>query len=102
MISGDWIAKSAQRLATDWAVHVWITGREWNSVFPISIQTGPRAHPASCKMGIGSLSQRWSGRNVVLTTNSHLAPMLGIRTALPLLPLWASMARYGETFSLSS
>jgi len=33
-------------------------------------------HPASSTMGIGSLSWRYSGRGVVLTTHPHLVPRL--------------------------
>jgi len=33
------------------------------------VQTGPGAHPASCKMGTGSLSGVKCGRGVLLTTH---------------------------------
>jgi hypothetical protein len=43
--------------------------------FSILIQTGPEAHPASCKMDTEYLSQRWSGQGMTLTTH----PLLGLR-----------------------
>jgi hypothetical protein len=40
------------------------------------VHTGSGAHPASCTMGTGSLSRRYIGREVSLTTHPHLAPRL--------------------------
>jgi hypothetical protein len=53
------------------------------------LQTGPWAHPASCKMGTGSSSGVKSGRGVTLTPHSLLAPWSWKGRAIPLLPLWA-------------
>ena len=44
--------------------------------FSAPVQTGPGAHPASCRIGTGSLSRGLSGQGVALTTHSHLAPRL--------------------------
>jgi len=45
----------------------------WGRDFP-PIQTGPRAHPASCTMGTGSFQGVKCGRGVLLTTHPLLAP----------------------------
>jgi 1,2-phenylacetyl-CoA epoxidase PaaB subunit len=37
--------------------------------FSAPFQTGPAAHPGSCRVGTGSLSRRYSGRVVTFTTN---------------------------------
>jgi len=55
--------------------NLWIllvtTGIEsrWGRDFP-PVQTGPGAHPASCKMGARSLPGVKCGRGVLLTTHS--------------------------------
>ena len=45
----------------------------WVQDFPLD-QTGPVAHPASCKMGTGSFPGVKCGRGVLLTTHPHLVP----------------------------
>jgi hypothetical protein len=40
--------------------------------FSAPVHTGPEAHPTHYTMGTGSLSRRWSGRGVALTTHTHL------------------------------
>jgi len=40
------------------------------------VQTCPKVHADSCKIGIGSLPRRSSGRGVALTTHPHLQPRL--------------------------
>jgi len=57
--------------------------------FPAPVQTGPRAHPASCTMGTGSFPGVKSGRGVTLTPHPHLVPWSWKSIAIPLLPLWA-------------
>jgi hypothetical protein len=42
--------------------------------FSAPIQTGPAAHPASCKMGTGSFLGVLSGRDVTLTPHPLLVP----------------------------
>jgi len=54
------------------------------------VQTGPGAHPASCKMGTGSFQGVKSGRGVLLTTNRLLVPRSWKRRAIPLPTLWAT------------
>ena len=54
--------------------------------FSRPIQSGPKAHPASCRMGTGSLSWVERGRGMVLTTHPLLASRLSVHTAI-LLPL---------------
>jgi len=53
-------------------------GRSGNRIlvearFVAPIQTSPRAHPAYCAMGTGSISWGKSGQSVALTTHPHLA-----------------------------
>ena len=57
--------------------------------FLAHVQTGPRAHPASCKMGTGSFLGVKSGRGETLTPHSLLVPWSRKSRAIPLLPLWA-------------
>ena len=45
-------------------------------------QTGPGAHPASCKMGTGSFPEVKCGRGVLLTTHPLLVPRSWKSTAI--------------------
>ena len=60
-------------------------GRE----FP-PVQTGPGAHPASCKMGSGSFPRLKCGQGVLLTTHPLAVPRLWKGRAIPLPTLWAT------------
>ena len=51
------------------------------------VQTGPEAHPASCKMGTGSFPGVKCGRGVTLTNHPLLVPWSRKSRAIPLLPL---------------
>ena len=53
------------------------------------VQTCPGAHPASCKMGIGSFLGVKCGRGVLLTTHPLLVPRSWKSSAIPLPTLWA-------------
>ena len=55
--------------------------------FSAPVQTGPRAHPASCKMGTGFFPGVKCGRGVLLTTHPLLVPRSWKSRAIPLLPL---------------
>ena len=66
----------------------WIESR-WGARFSAPVQTGPGAHPASCKMGTGSFPGVQSGRGVTLTPQSLLVPWSWKSRAIPLLPIWA-------------
>ena len=57
--------------------------------FSTPVQTGPGAHPASCRMGTGSFPQVKSGQGVTLTPNPFLVPWSRKSRAVPLLSLWA-------------
>jgi hypothetical protein len=57
--------------------------------FSAPVQTGPGAHPASCKMGTRSFQGVKSGRGVMLTPRPLLVPWSWKSWAVPLLPLWA-------------
>jgi len=50
-----------------------ISVRYMSMIFP-PVQTGPGAHPASCKMGTGSIPGVICGRGVLLTTHLLLVP----------------------------
>ena len=54
------------------------------------VQTGPGAHPASCKMGTGSFPGVKCGRSVLLTTHPLLVPQSWKSRAIPLPTLWAT------------
>ena len=49
-------------------------GMESRRRFSAPVQTGPGAHPASCKMGIVSFPGVKSGRDVTLTPHPLLVP----------------------------
>jgi len=62
----------------------------WGPDFP-PVQTGPGAHPASCKMGeMGTVSFPGAkcGRSVLLTTHPLLVPQSWKSRAIPLPNLW--------------
>jgi hypothetical protein len=48
----------------------------WGARFSAPVQTGPRAHPPSCKMGTGSFPGVKSGRAVTLTPRPLLVPLV--------------------------
>ena len=62
---------------------------QWGRDFP-PVQTGLGAHPASCKMGTGSLPWVKCGQGVLLTTYSLLVPQSWKSRAIPLPTLWAT------------
>ena len=66
----------------------WIEFR-WRRDFP-PVQTGPGAHPAFCKMGIGSLPGVKYGRTVLLTTHPLLESRPRKSRAIPLPTLWVT------------
>ena len=57
--------------------------------FSAPVQTGPGAHPASCRMGTGSFPGVKSGGGVKLPPHPLLVPWPRKSRAIPLLPLWA-------------
>ena len=82
-----------QTVITIGAYHYW-AGRSgiesrWGRDFP-SVQTGPGAHPASCKMGAGSFQGVKCGRGVLLTTHPLLVPRSWKSRAIHLPTLWAT------------
>ena len=58
--------------------------------FSAPVQTGPGAHPASCKMGTGFFPGVKCGRGVVLTTHPLLVPRSWKSRAIPLSTLWVT------------
>ena len=61
----------------------------WGRDFP-PVQTGPGAHPASCKMGIGSFPGVKCGPGVLLITHPLLVPRSWKSRAIPLPTVWAT------------
>ena len=61
----------------------------WERGFP-PVQTGPGAHPTSCKMGTGSFSGIKCGRGVLLTTHPLLVSWSSKSRTIPLPTLWAT------------
>jgi len=53
-------------------------------------QTGPGAHPASCKMGTGSFPGIKCGQGVLLNTHPLLVPRSWKSRVIPLPTLWAT------------
>jgi hypothetical protein len=54
----------------------------WGARFSAPVQTGPGAHPASCKMGTGSFPVVESGRGVTLNPHPLLVPRSKNRVGL--------------------
>jgi len=75
----------ATELRAGWS---WIES-QWGRDFP-PIQTGPGAHPASCKMGTRSFLGVKCGHFVLLTTHPPLVPWSWKNRAIPLPTLWAT------------
>ena len=65
---GSSVGKATELLAGRFGIE-----SRWGRDFP-PVQTGPRAHPASCKMGTGFFPGVKCGRGVLLTTHSLLVP----------------------------
>jgi len=75
----DWLRAGRSGVESRW-------GREFSPV-----QTGPGAHPVSCKMGTGSFPGVKCGRGVLLTTHPLLVPPRSWKSrAIPLPTLWAT------------
>jgi len=91
------VAQSVQRLTTGWAVRI---ESRWGRDFP-PVQTGPRANPASCKMGTGSFPGVKCGRGVLLTTHLLLVPRSWKSRAIPLLILWATPGLKRDCFTFT-
>jgi hypothetical protein len=62
-----------------------------------NVKTGSGTHLACCSLGIGFLSQGYSGRDFNLTTRLQLVPRLGMIGARPLLTLSAFVRWTGTT-----
>ena len=60
------------------------------------VQTGPGAHPASCKMGTGSFPGEKCGRGMLPTAHPLLVPRSWKITAIPLPTPWATPGLYGN------
>jgi hypothetical protein len=73
----------------------------WERDFP-PVQTGPGAHPASCKMCTGSFPGVKCGRGVLLTTHPLLVPRSWKSRAIPLPTLWATPGLQRDNFTFLS
>ena len=81
-------AGSSVGIATELRAGRFGTESRWGRDFP-PVQTGPGAHPASCKMGTGSFPGGKCGRGVLLTTHPLPVPR-SWKVQLPLPTLWAT------------
>jgi len=68
----------------------------WGRVFP-PVQTGPVAHPPSCKVGTVSFPGVKCGRSVLLTIHPLLVPRSWKSRAIPLPTLWGTRTCNGIT-----
>ena len=80
---------SSVGIATDYGLGGPGSNPGGDEIFP-PVQTGPGAHPASCKMGTGSFPGVKCGRGVLLTTHSLLVPRSWKSRAIPIPTLWAT------------
>jgi len=91
---------SVPRLATGWSVRVSNSGG--GPRFSLPVQACPEAHPASCTIGTVCLS-RWVKR-LGLGVNHPPPSSTKVKRksrVLPLLSLWAFMARYRVRFTFT-
>ena len=72
VLTVDWLRAGRSGIESRW-------GRDF-----LPVQTGPEAHPASCKMGTGSFPGVKCGRGVLLTTLPLLVPRSRKSRAIPL------------------
>ena len=80
---------SSVGIATELRVGRFGIESRWGRDFP-PVQTGPGAHPASCKMGTVSFPGVKCARGVLLTTHPLLVLRLWKSRAIPLPTLWAT------------
>ena len=73
--------------ATVYGLDVPMIESPWGRDFP-PVQTGPGAHPASCKMDTGSFPGVKCGWGVLLTPHPLLAPRSWKSRAIPLPTVW--------------
>ena len=91
------VAQLVQRLTMGWTVGDRIpVGTRFSAV-----QTGPRAHPASCKMGTGSFPGVKCGRGMLLATHPLLVPRSWKSRAIPLPTLQATQACNRDYFTFT-
>ena len=83
-VPGSWVGIATDLRAGRSGIESW-----WGRDFP-PVQTGPGAHPASCKMGTGSFPGVKCGRGVLLTTHPLIVPQSWKSRAIPLPTLWAT------------
>jgi len=66
---------SSVSIATDYSLHSLGIESRWGRDFP-PVQTGPGAHPASCKMGTGPFPGVKCGRGMLLTAHPPSSAMV--------------------------
>ena len=89
---------SSVGIATDYGLEGPGSNPGGGQEFP-PVQTGPGAHPASCKMGTGSFPAVKGGRGVLLTTHPLLVPRSLKSKAIPVPTLWATPGLKRDQFS---
>ena len=85
---GDWVWTGQSGIESRW-------GRDY-----LPVQTGPGAHPASCKMGTRSFTGVKCGWGVLLTTHPLLVPWLWKSRAILLPTLWVTPGLWRDHFTL--
>jgi len=89
MVNKEGAPGSSVGIATDYVLDGPGSNPGGDEFFP-PVQTGPGAHPASCKMGTESFQWVKCGRGVLLTTRPLLVPWSWKSRAIPLPTLWAT------------
>ena len=83
------LSGSSVGIATDYGLDGPGSNPGGDKIFP-PVQTGPGAHPASCKMGTGSFPGVKCDRGVLLTTHPLLVSWSRKSRAIPLPTPWAT------------
>jgi len=78
------------RVVTDYGLDGPGIESRWGRDIP-PVQTGPGAHPASCKLGTESFPGIKCGRGVLLTTHPLLVPRSWKSRAIPLPTFWVAL-----------
>jgi len=89
---------SSVSIATDCGLDGSGIESRWGQDF-LPFQTGPGAHPASCKMDTGSFPGVKCDRGVLLTTHHLLVPRSLKSRAVPLPTLWATPGLQRDHFT---
>ena len=90
-----WLSRYSDWLRAGWSGIEFRWGRDFSPV-----QTGPGAHPASCKTGTGPFPGVKCGQGVLLNTHPLLVPRSWESRAIPLPTFWATPGLLRDHFTL--